>query len=360
MGRYYGDSTPTSTEQQTTPVLNSPSVVPGAPPHPLDAEWFLHVEGQVYGPYTGHQLGGFAKEGRVDGASQVMLAGSDKWVRAGEDVRLAQILRPTHAVPTPPPISAAAGATVVQVTNTISPPAMIILDDGSPFGPKSPGVALLLSLLLCGVGQMYCGRVGRGFPDAAWLRSPMGPHARLDHMDLVNYRRLQHRQADESPLSPAHAGDATAMSVPRAQARAEICPNCNAAVNRGALVCGSCGGIIPFERGSRRVKDHLVAILLSLRAAFDDRVRLIWLPVLTPILIGPPLLALFMLFTGRGEKKKPSDPALAGTIAVANVILSIVAWHWLGDRVYSVGPNLWQLLVPFGMGHDPTVRQIPI
>jgi TM2 domain-containing membrane protein YozV len=162
MGRYYGDSTPTSTERQTTPVLNNLSAVPGAPPHPLDAEWFLHVDGQVYGPYTGHQLAGFAKEGRVDGASQVMLAGSDKWVRAGEEVRLAQILRPPRTAPTPPPISAAAGATVVQVTNTISPPAMIMLDDGLPFGPKSPGVALLLSLLLCGAGQMFCGRVGRG------------------------------------------------------------------------------------------------------------------------------------------------------------------------------------------------------
>jgi TM2 domain-containing membrane protein YozV len=163
MGRYYGDSTPTSSEQQASPVPSTPSAVPGAPPHPLDAEWFLHVEGQVYGPYTGHQLGAFAKEGRVDGASQVMLIGSDKWVRAGEDVRLAQILRPTHMIPTPPPITAAPGATVVQVTNTISPPAMIVLDDGSPFGPKSPGVALFLSLLLCGAGQMYCGRVGRGF-----------------------------------------------------------------------------------------------------------------------------------------------------------------------------------------------------
>lgn len=101
-------------------------------------------------------------------------------------------------------------------------------------------------------------------------------------------------------------------------------------------------------------------MLFSLRAAFDDRARLIWLLALTPILIGPPLLALFMLFAGRGEEKKTSDPAFAATIAVVNVILSVMAWHWLGDRVYSVGSGLWQLLVPFGMGHGPTVGQIPI
>jgi predicted nucleic acid-binding Zn ribbon protein len=150
------------------------------------------------------------------------------------------------------------------------------------------------------------------------------------------------------------------MSIPRAQPGAETCPNCNSAVNRGALVCGSCGGIIPFERGAKRVKDHLVAVLLSQRAAFDNRARLIWLLALTPILIGPPLLALFILFMGRGEKKKPSDPALAATIAAVNVILSVIAWHWLGDRVYGAGSGLWRLIVPLGMGHSPMVKQIPI
>ena len=101
-------------------------------------------------------------------------------------------------------------------------------------------------------------------------------------------------------------------------------------------------------------------MLLSLRAAFDDRDRLIWLLALTPILIGPPLLALFMLFIGRGENKKPFDPALASTIAVVNVILSVIAWHWLGDRLYSIGPGLWRLFVPFGMEHGPAIKQIPI
>jgi TM2 domain-containing membrane protein YozV len=141
------------------PVSGLPSLEP--PPHPLDSEWFLHVGGHTYGPYTGRQLGEFVKEGRMDGAAQVMLVGSDRWARAAEEPGLASIFRaPTAA---PPPIAAAAGSTVVQVTNQIAPPTVVIYDDGLAFGPKSAGVALLLSFLLCGAGQMYCGRVGRGF-----------------------------------------------------------------------------------------------------------------------------------------------------------------------------------------------------
>jgi len=140
-------------------------MAPLPPPHPLDNEWYAYVDGQTYGPYSGHQLGDFVKEGRIDGATQVMLIGSEIWTRAAEDSRLAELFRTSRKPQAPPPISAAPGSTVVQVTNTIAPPTVIFMDDGSPFGPKSPGLALALalSLILCGAGQMYCGRVGRGF-----------------------------------------------------------------------------------------------------------------------------------------------------------------------------------------------------
>lgn len=109
-------------------------------------------------------MGEFAKEGRINGASQVLLVGSEKWTHAAEEPRLAAIFRPSYTTPAAPPISAAPGATVVQVTNTISPMQAYAMVDGDMLdGPKSPGVALLLSLLFCGAGQMYCGRVGRGF-----------------------------------------------------------------------------------------------------------------------------------------------------------------------------------------------------
>lgn len=135
------------------------------PPHPLDSEWFIHLRGETYGPYSGHRLSEFLKEGRIDGATQVLAVGSENWQHAAEDRRLSSLFskgRSQSAETTPPPISAAAGATVVQVTNQIAPQTLLLTEDGD-FGPKSAGVALLLSFLLCGAGQMYCGRVGKGF-----------------------------------------------------------------------------------------------------------------------------------------------------------------------------------------------------
>lgn len=60
-------------------------LAPLPPPHPLDNEWYAYVDGQTYGPYSGHQLADFVKEGRIDGATQVMPIGSETWTRAAED-----------------------------------------------------------------------------------------------------------------------------------------------------------------------------------------------------------------------------------------------------------------------------------
>ncbi len=135
---------------------------PTAPPHPLDNDWHVHIDGQTYGPFSGHQLGDFVNEGRIDGATQVLLVGSTDWLRAAEEPKLAAIFRASRTPPPPPPVTAAPGATVVQVTQTVTP-SVIVLDDDSSFGPKSPALALVLSLLFPGLGQIYCGRVGRGF-----------------------------------------------------------------------------------------------------------------------------------------------------------------------------------------------------
>lgn len=147
-----------------TPASNSSLTLPGnLPPHPMDREWYMHVQGQTYGPYTGHRLNEFLKEGRINGSTQVLAVGTENWRQASEDPNLASMFQQARiASQQPPPVTAAAGATVVQVTNQISPSPMMFIDDGSPFGPKSAGVALLLSFLLCGAGQMYCGRVGKG------------------------------------------------------------------------------------------------------------------------------------------------------------------------------------------------------
>jgi len=179
------------------------------PPHPLDGEWHIHIDGQTYGPYTGHRLGDFLKEDRIDGSTQVLPVGSENWVHASEDRRLASLFRPSRQqTQQPAPVTAAAGATVVQVTNQIAPHPMMFMDDGMPFGPKSPGVALLLSFLWCGAGQIYCGRVGRGIlmfvgAVALWfillgwiiqIWSMVDAYQTAKQMNLRYMRRMQYGQ----------------------------------------------------------------------------------------------------------------------------------------------------------------------
>jgi TM2 domain-containing membrane protein YozV len=176
------------------------------PPHPLDGQWHIHISGETYGPYTGHQLSEFVKEGRMDGATQVLAVGSENWMPAAQDRRLAAVFKPLRQQ-VPPPISAAAGATVVQITNQVAP--AMLFDDTGAFGPKSAGVARLLSFLICGAGQMYCGRVGKGILMLigcialwfiflgwiVWIWSMIDAYATAKDMNLRFLRRLQSGQA---------------------------------------------------------------------------------------------------------------------------------------------------------------------
>jgi TM2 domain-containing membrane protein YozV len=142
----------------------------------------------------------------MDGATQVLAVGSENWTPAAQDRRLVSLFKPLKQQ-APPPISAAAGSTVVQITNQMAP--AMLLDDTGAFGPKSAGVALLLSFLICGAGQMYCGRVGKGvlmligcialwfilLGWTVWIWSMIDAYATAKDMNLRFLRRLQSGQA---------------------------------------------------------------------------------------------------------------------------------------------------------------------
>ncbi|MBS9476698.1 DUF4339 domain-containing protein [Ancylobacter sp. VKM B-3255] len=147
---------------------NVSSAVSQPPPHPLDGQWYTHMDGQVFGPFTGHQLRDFVREGRLAADTEVVRLGSEVWVKAADDGALKGLFAPRAAPSSPPPpsgpINAAPGSTVVQVTNQISEPrpsSVVILDPGAA-GAKSAGVALLLSIVIVGAGQLYNGQIGKG------------------------------------------------------------------------------------------------------------------------------------------------------------------------------------------------------
>lgn len=159
-------------DRESTSVVQAANVMP-TPPHPLDGEWYVHLEGETYGPYSGHVIRGFIADGRITPETDVMRTGRSDWTDAASDKALAPLFagQPLLGSPKAPPVksgnvAAAQGATVVQVTNNLAPPersfaAAVLVEDG-PAAPKSAGTALILSVLLVGLGQMYNGQIGKG------------------------------------------------------------------------------------------------------------------------------------------------------------------------------------------------------
>lgn len=139
------------------------------PPHPLDSQWYIHDGRESYGPYSGHQMKDFASEGRITSSTDIVPVGGETWRKAGDDAVIGALL-PSARSMSPPPlpsvagVSAAAGATIVQVTNNLAPqPTLqhVVVESGEA-KQKSAGLALVLSILCVGLGQIYNGQVGKG------------------------------------------------------------------------------------------------------------------------------------------------------------------------------------------------------
>ena len=68
---------------------------------PLDGRWVLQVSGRIYGPYTGHALRDYVREGRV--VANSMLArtgqpeGEEEWMHAAQDPVLSQLFSAADA-----------------------------------------------------------------------------------------------------------------------------------------------------------------------------------------------------------------------------------------------------------------------
>ena len=98
---------------------------------PLNSMWRINVSGQVYGPYTGHQIKAFAAEGRVAAHSIVQTGEAGPWITAIDDPVLAQLFvvshppaatpmaqpiqHKTHAAPTPTQQQAEAAAAAAEL-----------------------------------------------------------------------------------------------------------------------------------------------------------------------------------------------------------------------------------------------------
>lgn len=130
-------------------------------PHPLDAEWLVDIDGKVYGPFTGFSLKKMSEEGRLEHDSLVKkLDGKELWVKALEDRTLSKFFSNMQSgLNKEPSVSASDRAQVVTVNNNVTPNVAYL---GERPVNKSRFLAVVLSLLIVGVGQMYNGEIGKG------------------------------------------------------------------------------------------------------------------------------------------------------------------------------------------------------
>lgn len=134
------------------------------------------------------------------------------------------------------------------------------------------------------------------------------------------------------------------------------CPACGSAVNGGALTCSSCGGVIAVESVLSRLRQEFRYQAERIGWSIRDPGVLIWILAVFPILILPPLLALFMSFRSAspdGPATKSDLGLFVGIIAVCNIVLSVMFWRWLSELSLS-GLSIGMFLRSLGLNvHSP-------
>lgn len=190
-------------------VSNSTS---SAPPHPLDGSWHLNIEGKNYGPYSGHEIREFAREGRITGSAQVVPVGGTTWKAAKDDPVLRGFFETTKVAAPPREDKfrqpgqrrrgrdycpgdeqswATTGLRRCRCPSRRRGGQQIGRRRSYPFSPHLWSWAIL----------QWADR--QGHPDVRFDDCPLVCAAGVDHMDLVGRRCLQDRKGNEPPLSYA-------------------------------------------------------------------------------------------------------------------------------------------------------------
>jgi hypothetical protein len=115
-----------------------------------------------------------------------------------------------------------------------------------------------------------------------------------------------------------------------------------------------------IEIASRRLRDHIAGQVGRASANLRNHATLVWILALIPILIAPPLIALFLIYRAGRDQPRTFDFALAATVALLNAVLSILFWRRLGLAALDFGPGLWFFFDSLGVHHTPLAKPTPI
>jgi hypothetical protein len=107
-----------------------------------------------------------------------------------------------------------------------------------------------------------------------------------------------------------------------------VCPSCDLPLKSGAVVCPSCGVVLPIERAQKFGKEVLKSLLIGLSASPALRIKAAaWLMALMPFLIIPPIIVLGLTFLRRGRIVTANNAAIDLTwpavFAFANLLVSV-------------------------------------
>ena len=244
------------------------NAVPTPPPHPLDGQWFMQADGKSYGPFTGHQLRDFARDGRLTRDTDVNRVGSDTWTR------LARTMHSPWSSPLPSPC-----ARTTQILRT-----EVSQRGGARRSSRSPIIYQRISLRWClkaaeprrnqpkslcscrsssaaSARFKWAGR--QRHPDVHRLHRALVRPARLDHQYLVMDRCVPDGQRDERALSAADDGRSDHLTKLAVYPNTSRCPRLLLLARGEHHRLRNCKSFVPLEEADQGGLAGIIKIILG-------------------------------------------------------------------------------------------------
>jgi hypothetical protein len=131
------------------------------------------------------------------------------------------------------------------------------------------------------------------------------------------------------------------MSGAPRQPSVSACPSCGSAISTGAVTCSCCGGVIAVEGALAQLRQEFRLIATKLGTYLANPDTLAWVLAVFPILILPPVLALFISLRRSSPAQSHNNRGwhrqdfFLPAIAICNILLSALFWRWLGELSMS-------------------------
>ena len=121
-----------------------------------------------------------------------------------------------------------------------------------------------------------------------------------------------------------------------------FCPSCGKTIGSSLTTCPSCGAVFPLEDALEQVRERANIRIgdLMTRIRRDPVYWARWFLAVIPFFIMAPVVSLGLTFYLREQKR---DVVML-TVAVANILLSLVFWNTVIGLIGDILPSFLQML----------------